>query len=153
LGNRSILANPVSFETVQKINDAIKMRDFWMPFAGTIPEHSATHYLINPKNIPSPFMMLAFDTTDKRETIRAATHPKDHTIRPQILTRTQNPEYYNLIERFEKFSGIGCVLNTSFNLHGSPMVYSPRDALDTFKKSGLEILVMDNFIISKSGGT
>ena len=149
LGNRSILANPSSYETVQKINDAIKMRDFWMPFAGTVPEHEMNRYLINPKNIPSPYMMMAFDTTDERETIRAATHPKDHTIRPQILTRTQNPGYYNLIEQFSKISGIGCVLNTSFNLHGSPMVYHPREALDTLRKSDLQVLVMDKFIVTK----
>jgi carbamoyltransferase len=150
LGNRSILANPSSYETVQKINDAIKMRDFWMPFAGTVLEHEMKRYLKNPKNIPSPYMMMAFDTTNERDTIRAATHPKDHTIRPQILTRSQNPEYYSLIEQFSKISGIGCVLNTSFNLHGSPMVYHPHDALDTFGKSDLQILVMDNFIVTKN---
>jgi carbamoyltransferase len=150
LGNRSILANPASFETVQKINDAIKMRDFWMPFAGTVPEHEMNRYLKNPKNIPSPYMMMAFDTTNERNTIRAATHPKDHTIRPQILARTQNPDYYNLIEQFTKITGIGCVLNTSFNLHGSPMVYHPREALDTLIKSDLEILILDNFIVTKN---
>ncbi len=149
LGNRSILANPRSFETVRKINDAIKMRDFWMPFAGSVVEHEMDRYLVNPKKIPSPYMMLAFDTTEERESIRAATHPRDHTIRPQILTREQNPGYYAVIEQFSRLTGTGCVLNTSFNLHGSPMVYHPREALDTLKKSGLDILVMDNYIVTK----
>ena len=63
-------------------------------------------------------MMMAFDTTYERDAIRAAPHPKDHTIRPQILTRSQNPENYSLIEQFSKISGVGCVLNTSFNLQG-----------------------------------
>lgn len=149
LGNRSILANPSSFETVQKINDAIKMRDFWMPFAGTVPEHEMNRYIKNPKNIPSPFMMMAFDTTEEREKIRAATHPKDHTIRPQILPRTQNQDYYSIIEHFSRLTGIGCVLNTSFNLHGSPMVYHPSEALETLKRSDLKILVMDHYIVTK----
>ena len=149
LGNRSILANPESFETVSTINDAIKMRDFWMPFAGTVPEHEMDRYLKNPKKIQSPYMMLAFDTTEKRDTIRAATHPKDKTIRPQILQRNQNPDYYTLIEKFSHLTGTGCVLNTSFNLHGHPMVYHPKEALYTFQNSDLNILVMDNYIVRK----
>jgi carbamoyltransferase len=149
LGNRSILSNPASFETVSKINDAIKMRDFWMPFAGTVPEHEMDNYLKNPKKIASPYMMLAFDTTEKRDTIRAATHPKDKTIRPQILQRDQNPDYYALIERFAKLTGTGCVLNTSFNLHGSPMVYHPKEAMHTFVNSDLKVLVMDDYLVMK----
>jgi len=150
LGNRSILANPRSYETVQKINDAIKMRDFWMPFAGSVIERDMDRYLQNPKKIPSPYMMLAFDTTGERGSIRAATHPRDHTIRPQILTRDQNPAYYAIIEQFSRLTGTGCVLNTSFNLHGSPMVYHPGDALETLKKSDLDILVMDDYIVTKN---
>lgn len=150
LGNRSILANPRSFETVQRINDAIKMRDFWMPFAGSVMDEAMDRYLVNPKKIPSPYMMLAFDTTAERENIRAATHPRDRTIRPQILAREQNPDYYAVIEQFSRLTGTGCVLNTSFNLHGSPMVYHPREAMETLQKSDLDILVMDNYIISKN---
>jgi carbamoyltransferase len=149
LGNRSILANPRSFETVQKINDAIKMRDFWMPFAGSVMEEAVDKYLVNPKKIPSPYMMLAFDTTPEREDIRAATHPRDRTIRPQIVAHDQNPGYHEVIAEFARLTGTGCVLNTSFNLHGSPMVYHPREALETLTKSDLEILVMDNYIITK----
>jgi carbamoyltransferase len=135
---------------VSKINDAIKMRDFWMPFAGTVPKHAMDTYLKNPKKIPSPYMMLAFDTTDKRSSIRAATHPKDKTIRPQILIREQNSDYYSIIENFSKLTGTCCVLNTSFNLHGSPMVYHPKEALDTLKNSDLDILVMDNLVVTKN---
>lgn len=151
LGNRSILANPKSFETVTRINDAIKMRDFWMPFAGSVMEEAVDRYLDNPKKIASPYMMLAFDTTKERENIRAATHPRDRTIRPQILSRSQNPDYHAIISEFSRLTGTGCVLNTSFNLHGSPMVYHPREALDTLKKSDLDILVMDNYVVTKEG--
>ncbi|AGB02191.1 carbamoyltransferase C-terminal domain-containing protein [Methanoregula formicica] len=149
LGNRSILANPKSFETVSKINDAIKMRDFWMPFAGSVMEEAAGRYLVNPRKIPSPYMMLAFDTTRERESIRAATHPRDRTIRPQILPREQNPDYHAIISEFSRMTGTGCVLNTSFNLHGSPMVYHPREALETLTKSDLDILVMGDYVIRK----
>jgi len=150
LGNRSILANPKSFETVRKINDAIKMRDFWMPFAGSVREEDADRFIVNPKKIPSPFMMLAFDTTGERERIRAATHPRDHTIRPQILPKDQNPDYHAVISEFSRLTGTGCVLNTSFNLHGSPMVYHPQEALETLAKSDVDILVMGDYVIRKN---
>ena len=94
-------------------------------------------------------MMLAFDTTGERETIRAATHPRDRTIRPQILPKNQNLDYHTVISEFSRLTGTGCVLNTSFNLHGSPMVYHPREALETLTKSDLDILVMGDYVIRK----
>ena len=151
LGNRSILANPTNPKIVKDINLRIKKRDFWMPFAPSILDSREKDYIINPKKIPAPYMILAFDTTDEgKEKLGAAIHPYDFTTRPQIVYKKWNEKYWRMIKEFEKVSGIGAVLNTSFNLHGYPIVNSPKDALFTFENSGLEYLVIDNFLISKS---
>jgi carbamoyltransferase len=149
LGNRSILANPSSYLNVRKINDAIKMRDFWMPFAATILDTHEQRYIRNPKGVTSPYMIMSYDTLPESREIVAAIHPKDRTVRPQILTRSQNPDYYSIIETFSRKTGIGAVLNTSFNLHGEPMVYHPSDAVHTLKNSDLEILLLNKHVITK----
>lgn len=148
LGNRSILANPFDIKVIKVINEAVKNRDFWMPFAPTILTEMADQYLINCK--PSPFMMIGFDTTQlAHEQIPAALHPYDYSCRPQILEQSINPEYYHLINCFKEYTGIGAVLNTSFNLHGSPIVESPEDAVHTFLESGLAHLAINNYLLVK----
>ena len=150
LGNRSILMDPRNKNGVRELNAAIKKRDFWMPFAPTVLYERQDEYLINPKRIKSPYMTIAFRTTNKgREELAAALHPYDFTIRPQILERSFNPEYYQVIKYFEKISGVGAVLNTSFNLHGEPIVCTPQEAIDVFERSGLKYLVLGNYLITK----
>ncbi len=150
LGNRSILANPSEPRVVGVINRMIKNRDFWMPFAPTILKERETDYLQNPKGLASPYMMLAFPTHAKRrDELVAAIHPQDATARPQILEESWNPEYYRIVLEFERRTGIGAVLNTSFNLHGEPMVCTPTDAVDTFERSGLPHLALGHFLVSK----
>ena len=151
LGNRSILANPSNTQAVRMLNQQIKSRDFWMPFAATILADRADEYLVNPKSVPASFMMIALDTTDLgRKQLPAALHPYDYTCRPQILERWQNGSYYDTIKAFESLTGIGAVLNTSFNLHGEPIVCSPEDALSTLLRSGLQYLAMGRYLIAKS---
>ncbi len=132
------------------INDQIKSRDFWMPFAPSILAERAHDYLINPKNVPAPYMILAFHSTAraKRE-LRAAMHSYDMTLRPQIVEERWNPAYYALIKQFEKLTGIGAVLNTSYNLHGEPVVCNVADALHVFSNSGLEYLSLGSFLLRK----
>lgn len=150
LGNRSILANPSDPEVVRVINEQVKNRDFWMPFAPTILKERTKDYLINPKQVESPYMMLGYDSTPlARQKLKAAMHPYDFTLRPQILSEDYNPNYYKLIKYFESITGIGAVLNTSFNLHGYPIVLGPKEALEAFENSGLEYLTLENYIISK----
>ena len=103
LGNRSILANPSNPGIIQHINELIKGRDFWMPFAATVLDSQANKYLDNPKQFESRYMAIAMDTKKAfLKEIKAGTHPYDETIRPQILTKDQNAEYYDLIEKFSE---------------------------------------------------
>jgi carbamoyltransferase len=150
LGNRSILANPSDHRVVPLINRMIKNRDFWMPFAPTVLAERAPDYLVNPKGLPSPYMMLAMPTRpEARDVLIAAIHPHDSTARPQILERSWNPEYHAVISEFQRRTGVGAVLNTSFNLHGEPVVCSAADAVDTFERSGLPHVAVGHWLISK----
>ena len=153
LGNRSIIANPKSFEVVKIINEAIKNRDFWMPFALTILSDKTDGYIHNPKNIESPSMTIGFETlnNEKYNEIIAGTHPYDRTCRPQILTKDANPNYYDLINEFHKITGTPALLNTSLNLHGDPICSTLKDVEYTFRNSGLNYLYLnDNFLIIKN---
>lgn len=150
LGNRSILANPEKLEVLATINDQIKSRDFWMPFAPSILEEDSDKYIFNKKRVPAPYMMMTFNTTEVGKLkLKAAMHQYDYTLRPQIVSKEWNPEYYELIREFKKLTGIGAVLNTSFNLHGYPIVYSPKDAIYVFLKSNLKYLALGSFLLSK----
>jgi carbamoyltransferase len=150
LGNRSILGNPSDHRVVGVINRMIKNRDFWMPFAPSVLREREGDYLLNPKGLVSPYMMLAFPTNPKRrDEIVGATHPQDGTARAHIVDEAWNPGYHRVIREFERRTGIGAVLNTSFNLHGEPLVGSPADAVDTFERSGLPHLALGRFLISK----
>ena len=147
LGNRSIIANPSDHAVIRKINHAIKMRDFWMPFGPSILESRMQDYVVNPTN--APYMILAFDTTEKRNEISAAIHPYDLTCRPQTVNSDYNPGYEKVLKSFENKTGIGAVLNTSFNLHGNPIVWSPEIAIDTFNNSDLDAVALGNYLLKK----
>ncbi len=150
LGNRSILAHPSLPGIVNKINKQIKYRDFWMPFCPTILDEDQHRYLENPKNLRADYMTLGFPVNPSRlETLQGVIHPGDGTARPQILRREQNHGYYDLIKSFKSLTGTGALLNTSFNLHGEPMVSSPRDALDTFFRSNLDAVWIGDVLVSR----
>ena len=149
LGNRSILADPIKRDVVRIINDMIKNRDFWMPFAPSMLKERERDYIINPKKIESPYMIMAFDTTKNREEMFAGMHPSDFTARPQVVTKEHNPEYHKILKEFERLTGRGVVLNTSFNLHGYPIVYGPEEALWVFKNSGLKYLALGDYLVWK----
>lgn len=150
LGNRSIITHPQNLEGVRDINEQIKNRDFWMPFAPSMRSESMNKYIANPKKVLAPYMIISFDSKEKgKKQFRAAVHQYDFTARPQEVIKEYNPRYHALISEFEKLTGIGGVLNTSFNLHGYPIVESPEDALYVFENSGLEYLALENYIIQK----
>jgi len=149
LGARSIVADPTKHNVINEINEMIKSRDFWMPFASSMLEEGAERYLINPKNIDAPYMIITFETTEKGAEIEAGRHPYDHSCRPQIVNREWNPRYYSLLVEFKKRTGRVGVLNTSFNLHGLPIVSSPEDAFLVLDKSGLRYLAIGDWLIEK----
>jgi carbamoyltransferase len=149
LGNRSILADPSRNDVIRRINEMIKSRDFWMPFACSILAEREADYIRNPKRLAAPYMILTFDTTERAGEIAAGTHPQDGTCRPQIVARDWNPAYWELIRAFEARSGIGAVLNTSFNLHGHPIVNTAAEALDVMRRSGLNNLVLGPYWVEK----
>jgi len=147
LGNRSILADPRDMKVIRKINFAIKYRDFWMPFAPSIMDEWADKYIINGR--PARYMVEAFDTTERGEEIIAALHPYDLTTRPQMVNNSQNKVYRKVLEEFQRQTGVGGVLNTSFNLHGYPIVGSPEIALNTLEQSSLDGLAIEDWMVMK----
>lgn len=149
LGNRSILADPGNGDIVRVINRMVKKRDFWMPFSPVILAERAGDYLKNPRGLKSPFMTMTFDTKDNFKELIAAVHNADLTCRPQLLERAHDPAFHDLLKAFEARTGRGALLNTSFNLHGYPIVRTPDEALHVFRQSGLEHLQLGPFVVHK----
>lgn len=152
LGNRAILAHPSHLESFFTVNDLIKARDFWMPFAPTVLDTWASRYLedYDPTRVRAPHMITAFRASPLGvQHLRAAMHQGDVTIRPQVIEQEVNPEYYRMLQAFERRTGVGGVMNTSFNLHGFPLVATPEQALMTLEKSGLQNLALGPFMIRK----
>jgi carbamoyltransferase len=150
LGNRAVLANPVRPGVVQEINEAVKNRDFWMPFASSVLDTCAAEYFVNPKGARSPYMILSFDTTARgANDLVNGIHPYDKTCRPQVVSRDFNPEYWRLIDEFRALTGIGGVVNTSLNLHGEPLVHTPLDAVRVLELSGLRHLALNQYLVQK----
>jgi carbamoyltransferase len=148
LGNRSIVASPKSLETVRRINAAIKMRDFWMPFAPSILWERRNDYLVNHKDSDAPYMIVAFESTElAQKELTAGLHPFDLTCRPQLVHKEWNGPYHHMIEQFEKLTGTGGVLNTSFNLHGEPIVMTAADAISTLLNSGLDFVTLEDYLV------
>jgi carbamoyltransferase len=148
LGNRSILADPTRKDVVRIINDMIKSRDFWMPFAPAILAEESDDYIHNPRGMPAPYMIMTFDTR-RPEDFPAAIQPYDRTARPQLVYREHNPDLHRLISLFRDKTGRAVVLNTSFNLHGYPIVSSAAHALAVLENSGLDHLAVGNYLVSK----
>jgi carbamoyltransferase len=150
LGNRSILARADDMNAVRIINDMIKCRDFWMPFAPAVLAERADEYYVKPKPMPAPYMIMAFDSRpEARSKYPAGQHPYDHSVRPQEVSQSSNPDFYRLIKYYEEITGEGIILNTSFNLHGHPIVYSPTEAIDVLDRSGLKFLALGNWWVEK----
>lgn len=152
LGNRSILADPRRADMKDIVNTKIKFREPYRPFAPSVIEEETEKFfdLSNAsQQTPARFMLYVCDVRKgKQSALPAITHV-DGTARLQTVQRETNPRYHRLISSFGKATGVPVVLNTSFNLKGEPIVDSPRDALSTFHRSGLDMLVLENMIIRK----
>jgi carbamoyltransferase len=150
LGNRSFLADPRSDSIRDTINEKIKKRELFRPFAPSVKAEKASAYFRISQ--PSPFMTIIVPVReDKREVIPAVTHV-DGTARPQTVERAVNPRYWKLLDRFEALTGVPVLLNTSFNIQ-EPIVCTPDDALATFAGSGVDALVLGDCWVTRRNGT
>jgi carbamoyltransferase len=167
LGNRSILANPMSTEMQQKLNVKIKKRESFRPFAPIMLEEEMPNFF--DEHTPSPFMLFVHPLKPSkrsslpndyhkiplmerlrviRSEVPAITHV-DFTARIQTVNWHQNLKITNLLKRFKELKGIGVLANTSFNVRGEPIVCNPLDALRCFMNTDMDVLVMGNFILER----
>jgi len=150
LGNRSILANPTNPYMKDIVNNKIKHREDFRPFAGSVLIEDVHNFFDVPeKKHSSPFMTFVFDVRNSRKkSIPSITH-LDGTCRIQTVSRNQNPLYYDLIKEFKSLTGVPVILNTSFNLKGEPIVCRLEDAYNDFIKTPMDCLILGNFLIKK----
>jgi carbamoyltransferase len=147
LGSRSILADPRDPEMNAKVNNAVKFREWWRPFAPSLKKEAAGDYLESATD--SPFMVLTAQVRpEKRSVIPSVTHI-DGSARPQTVEKEINPIYWRLIDEFGKRTGVPVLMNTSFNLRGEAIVHTPTDAVRTFFSSGMDALVIGPFLVEK----
>jgi carbamoyltransferase len=146
LGNRSIIVDPRRENMRDILNKRIKMREAFRPFAPSILEEKAGEYF--ERTNPAPFMIRVYNIREgKKKEIPAVTHV-DGTGRLQTVKKEDNPLYWTLIKEFEKITGVPVVLNTSFN-ENEPIVCTPDEAIDCFKRTGMDVLVMGNWVVRR----
>jgi carbamoyltransferase len=152
LGHRSILADPRQPDMKDIVNTKIKFREPFRPFAPSALVERAEEYFVLPdpaRHYPARFMLYVVDVReDKRALVPAITHV-DGTGRLQTVRRDTNPRYHNLITTFAEATGVPMVLNTSFNLRGEPIVNTPAEAYNTFMQSGMDVLVLGDYLVEK----
>ena len=147
LGNRSIIANPLDPSARQRINNEIKRRHKFQPFCPSVLEED--RLVLFSDSFSHKHMAIAFRMKDKFLDILSSAIHVDGTARPQFVEKYDNPEFYRLIEAVKKETGFGIVINTSFNLHGRPVVYQIDHAVDDFLDCGLDKLFINGFEVNK----
>jgi carbamoyltransferase len=155
LGHRSILADPRRGDMKDIVNVKIKFREPFRPFAPSVLAERTEDYFMLPGAInhyPGRFMLYVVDVReDKRHILPAITHV-DGTGRLQTVHKEVSPRYHRLIDTFGKATGVPVVLNTSFNLRGEPIVNTPQEAFNTFSLSGMDVLVLGDYVVEKTDG-
>ncbi|MBN1645420.1 hypothetical protein JW868_00095 [Candidatus Woesearchaeota archaeon] len=152
LGARSILANPSNPEAKELLNEKVKHREKFRPFAPVVCVDDALTYFDCDDPLPEPtdFMLMVYPIHKKWQSkIPSVTHV-DGSGRLQSIRRDQNPLYYDLIKAFGRKSGIPILINTSFNIRGEPIVCTPHDAYKCMMGTGIDYLVMDKFLIKRA---
>ncbi len=146
LGNRSIVADPRRADMKDILNTRIKHRETYRPFAPSVLEERVSKYF--ERGEPSPFMLMVYKVRQaERGNVPAVTHV-DQTGRLQTVNRRTNPRYHALIGEFERQTGVGLVLNTSFNEH-EPIVASPADAIACYLKTRMDVLALGNWVLAR----
>jgi len=149
LGNRSIVVDPRRADMKDILNDRIKKREPFRPFAPSILEERVGDYF--EQTHPAPTMLMVYQIkAERRAEIPAVTHV-DGSGRLQTVTRDLNPRFYDLISEFDRLTGVPVVLNTSFN-ENEPIVCTPRHAIECFLKTRMDVLYLGNYVVRRSGG-
>lgn len=148
LGARSILANPCNPAMKDLLNHKIKFRESFRPFCPSVTEEISTHYFKG-KNTVSPFMTITYDVLPEMASLIPAVTHVNNTSRIQTVNENQNALYYSMLNHLAMISGHPVVVNTSFNTNSEPIVCTPSDALASFFKSGIDALIIGDFLIQK----
>jgi carbamoyltransferase len=147
LGSRSVLADPRDPDSKARVNQLLKKRDWFMPYAPSILDEFKDEYLEEASE--SPYMAMAYDVRpERRRFIPAAVHV-DGTCRPQTVRRDWSPRFHELITEFHRLTGVPVVLNTSFNRHGQAMVTTPQHALDHLVLNAVDVLMIGDFEVRR----
>jgi carbamoyltransferase len=152
LGNRSIIADPRRADMKETVNLKIKFREPFRPFAPSVLAERAGDYFelgAGDGKYPTRFMLNVAPVRADQQAILPATTHVDGTGRVQTVVRQWNPRYYSLIESFGQLTGVPVLLNTSFNLRGEPIVNTPAQAYNTFARSGIDLLVLGDYLVRK----
>lgn len=147
LGGRSILANPMFKDMQKKINLEVKHREHWRPFAPALIKEKFELYFGYSK--PADYMIIAHYIKKEFYKVFPSTVHIDGSVRPQTVRKDTNGKFYKLLKLFGKLSGHPLLINTSFNIQGEPIVETPQDALRCFGGTGIDILVIGNYILEK----
>jgi carbamoyltransferase len=147
LGNRSILCDPRRAEMKDYLNDRVKHREGFRPFAPAVLEEEASDWF--DIDTRSPYMLRVVPVRPERRDDIAATVHVDGSCRVQTVSRKDNPGFYDVIRAYKALTGIPVVLNTSFNIAGKPIVETPRDAVECFAGTDIDVLVLGDIIVSK----
>ncbi len=149
LGNRSILANPCNPRMKDLLNLKVKRREDFRPYAPAVLEERCAEFFDVLQQ--SPFMLIAGRVKEEKKGVIPAVTHIDNTARVQIVDNDTNSRLRGLLKEFENLTGIPLLINTSFNLRGEPIVCRPEDAIDCFKRSEMDILVMGNCVAERNG--
>lgn len=148
LGNRSILADPRPAEMKDILNARVKFREPFRPFAPSCLEEACGELFDS--SVPSPFMLRVYNTLPNRMSDLAAVTHVDGGARVQTVNPSQNLLYYNLISEFGRLTGVPCILNTSFNVRGEPIINNIKEALFCFFSTDMDYLIAGNYLVAKS---
>jgi carbamoyltransferase len=153
LGARSILADARDPQVKDKINTKVKFREWFRPFAPAVLKERAHEYFEMPAGMDLPFMLMVPKVRPERRPLLPGITHEDGSGRVQTLTAELNGRFYRLVRRFGELTGVPVVVNTSFNVRGEPIVCTPTDAYRTFLNSGIDALVIGDFIVTEKKGT
>jgi carbamoyltransferase len=149
LGNRSIITAPFPAEMKDILNSRVKHRESFRPFAPIVRLQDCGEYFDHTHE--SPFMLLTYNVKKDKQTVVPAITHVDGTARVQTITKQQNEDIYNLISTFKKQTGVGVILNTSFNIMGQPIIYHPDQAIECFRTTGIDCLIFNGaYIVEKN---